>query len=222
MNRNIGVILLAGGYGSRMGMDTPKQYLELQGKPLIRHSLDFFLALPMVSEVVIVCDSDYRGLFTDDKVTFASPGKRRQDSVFNGLQMLSPETALVCIHDSARPFVEMEMVQRVLDAGKTVGAAAVGVPMKPTVKRCNAEGFVEETLDRSTLWEVQTPQVLTTSLLHEGFAYVNSRGLTVTDDVALAELLHHPVRMVFGSYANIKVTTLEDLQFAEHHLSVVL
>src|SRR5580693_7600342 len=125
-------ILLAGGQGSRMNSPVAKQFLELEKKPLILYSFEIFLKAPDIDEVVVVCSPDYQYLFkTDEKkrVTFALPGVRRQDSVYNGLLASSKEATLVCVHDGARPFVTQDAIIRTIEAAKSVGAAAVGMPV---------------------------------------------------------------------------------------------
>ncbi|XP_057785393.1 2-C-methyl-D-erythritol 4-phosphate cytidylyltransferase, chloroplastic-like isoform X2 [Salvia miltiorrhiza] len=126
---------------------------------------------------------------------------------------------LVCIHDSARPLVLTSDVTKVLKDGKRIGAAVLGVPAKATIKEANSESFVVKTLDRKTLWEMQTPQVIEPDLLKKGFEYVNREGLEVTDDVSIVEHLKHPVYITEGSYTNIKVTTPDDLLLAERILN---
>jgi len=214
--KKVSVILLAGGVGSRMGSAIPKQFLPLGGKPIARHSFDVFHSLPEISEIVVVCDPQYQFIFENS--TFASPGERRQDSVFNGLQAVSKDTEYICVHDSARPMINPEMVQRVIQAAEEHGAATVGMPIKFTVKESDGKGFVTNTPDRSRMWEVQTPQVIRHDLLIEGFHRVNRENLTVTDDVSVVELLGHPVKLVKGNYRNIKLTTLEDFTFLENQL----
>ncbi|KAG6778389.1 hypothetical protein POTOM_018249 [Populus tomentosa] len=126
---------------------------------------------------------------------------------------------LVCIHDSARPLVLSEDVEKVLKDGWINGAAVLGVPVKATIKEADGESFVVRTLDRKTLWEMQTPQVMKPELLKKGFELVNREGLEVTDDVSIVEHLKHPVYITEGSYTNIKVTTPDDLLLAERILS---
>ncbi|KAG6425235.1 hypothetical protein SASPL_115662 [Salvia splendens] len=150
---------------------------------------------------------------------FALPGKERQDSVYSGLEAINVNSELVCIHDSARPLVETPDVAKVLKDGKRIGAAVLGVPAKATIKEANAESFVVKTLDRKTLWEMQTPQVIEPDLLRKGFELVNREGLEVTDDVSIVEHLKHPVYITEGSYTNIKVTTPDDLLLAERILN---
>ena len=204
----ISVILLAGGTGSRMGTSVPKQFLDIHGKPIASYSFELFSNLPYVSQVVVVSPTSYRNLFPG--ALFADPGERRQDSVYNAFQETSRGVDLVCIHDASRPFLQKEDVDKLLSVALECKAAALGRPIPYTVKEVKGD-TVLRTLDRSTLWEVHTPQMIAPELLAEGFKYANTHHLTVTDDVSLVEHLGHPVRLVEGSGRNIKLTTPDDL-----------
>lgn len=223
--KSVSVILLAGGKGKRMGASMPKQYLPLLGQPIALYSFRIFSLMPEVKEIVVVCDPSYRDIFEEaqNSVTvylkFASPGKERQDSVFNGLQEIDQMTELVCVHDSARPLVLNEDVKKVLNDAWVHGAAVLGVPVKATIKEASNDNFVTRTLNRQTLWEMHTPQVIKPSLLRKGFEVVYREGLEVTDDVSIVEHLKHPVYITEGSYTNIKVTTPDDLLLAERILN---
>ncbi|XP_058752847.1 2-C-methyl-D-erythritol 4-phosphate cytidylyltransferase, chloroplastic-like [Vicia villosa] len=223
--RSVSVVLLAGGKGKRMGATMPKQYLPLLGQPIALYSFLTFSRMPEVKEIVVVCDPSYRDIFEDVKgcqaeLKFALPGKERQDSVYNGFQVIDSNSQLVCVHDSARPLVLQGDVKKVFKDGLLNGAAVLGVPSKATIKEANADSFVVRTLDRKTLWEMQTPQVIKPELLRKGFELVNREGLEVTDDVSIVEHLKQPVYITEGSYTNIKVTTPDDLLLAERILSI--
>jgi len=216
----VGVILLAGGVGKRMNADRPKQFLELMGKPVLEHSVELFLTLPGVKHIVLVLDEAYRDTFRgrDERIVFAPPGEERQDSVWNGLQAMPEGVSVVCIHDSARPLVTQGTVLQCIRDANTHGAAVVGVPMKATVKESEDGQFVLRTIERSRLWEIQTPQVIQPALLKEGFALVREKSLAVTDDVSLVELLGKPVKLTMGEYENLKITTPEDMVIAEQFM----
>ncbi|XP_050124187.1 2-C-methyl-D-erythritol 4-phosphate cytidylyltransferase, chloroplastic-like isoform X1 [Malus sylvestris] len=224
--KSVSVILLAGGQGKRMGASLPKQYLPLLGQPIALYSFYTFSQMIEVKEIIVVCDPSYKDVFEDAKhkiqkeLKFTLPGKERQDSVYSGLQAIDLTSELVCIHDSARPLVASGDAAKVLKDGCLNGAAVLGVPVKATIKEANSESFVVKTLDRRTLWEMQTPQVIKPELLREGFELVNREGLEVTDDVSIVEHLKHPVYITQGSYTNIKVTTPDDLLLAERILSM--
>jgi 2-C-methyl-D-erythritol 4-phosphate cytidylyltransferase len=206
-------ILLSGGLGSRMDKSIPKQYLLLGGKPIAFHSYQLLRNLPQVSEIIVVCKPKYETYFKG--AIFAPPGRRRQDSLFNAVQRASPKASHFLIHDAARPLLIEEDVKNVLQAGKKFGAATLATPVKATIKEADKDLFVVQTLERSHLYEIHTPQVLKKELLLQGFELLEKSSQTISDDVSLAELVGHPVKLVMGSYENIKITTPEDLVLAE-------
>ncbi|MBS3904709.1 MAG: 2-C-methyl-D-erythritol 4-phosphate cytidylyltransferase [Simkania sp.] len=217
-SRSISVVLLAGGIGTRTGADIPKQFLPLGGIPIVLHSFHLFTSIPDILEIVVVCDVPFRIHFPDllnPRISFAMPGERRQDSVWNGFCACDPQADLICIHDGARPLLVKEDLLSLLAAAREHRAAALAVPVKQTIKQANELGFVENTLDHSNLWEMHTPQVIASDLLRKGFEIAAKNHITVTDDVALIELLHHPVKLVRGEERNLKVTTPIDLTIAE-------
>lgn len=215
------VVLVAAGVGTRMGAEIPKQYLPVGGKPLVHYCLERFLSMPEVEQIVVVCDPAYRHFFNVEEgsipVSFADPGIRRQDSVFNGIANLTGNP-LVCIHDGVRPFITVGHIRATVHMAAEYGAAVLGVPVKSTIKVCDTHHFVKATPERAHLWEVQTPQVLRLDILKEGFRHAEAHHLTVTDDVSLAEAIGHSVKVVEGSYTNIKITTQDDLAVAEQFL----
>jgi 2-C-methyl-D-erythritol 4-phosphate cytidylyltransferase len=213
------VVLLAGGTGKRMGQAIPKQYIHLKNKPLVLYSFETFLSLPEVEEIVVVCDPSYQSIFTayqtNTKLTFACPGPRRQDSLYNGIQHMT-SNPLICVHDGVRPFIQADLIRQVVWAAKEEsGAAVLGVPVKATIKICDPLQWITSTPDRTLIWEIQTPQVIRLNLLREGFELALSQGLTLTDDVSLVELKGCPVKVLKGVYHNIKVTTPDDWLLAE-------
>ena len=222
---NVAVVLLAGGVGSRMKANQPKQFMQLRGKPVLMHTLELFLSLEGVSQVVLVIGEEYRAQFDyltaeyPSVLSFADPGKERQDSVFNGLSGTAEDASVVCIHDAARPLVTRDEIYNVLRDGIEHGAAVLGVPMKATVKESEDGEFVLRTVNRARLWEIHTPQVIKPALLKEGFKQVKEKGLEVTDDVSIIEQLGLPVKITVGEYTNIKITTPDDMAVAEQILS---
>jgi len=224
-DKNVAVILVAGGIGSRMQSAIPKQYLHVNNRPIADYSFALFASLPEVSEIVVVCAKEYQSYFQHAgnkiMITFAEPGLRRQDSVYNGLQAIQTDASIICVHDAARPCINETLVRRVIQSAKDHGAASAAMPLKFTLKQSDESGFVQKTLDRSSLWEIQTPQVIKRALLEKGFEKANREQITVTDDVSLIELLGHPVKLIEGSYSNIKVTSPEDLVICERMLGEV-
>ncbi|KAL4444326.1 hypothetical protein ABPG75_012063 [Micractinium tetrahymenae] len=223
---SVSLVLLAGGVGKRMGASIPKQYLELRGQTIATYSMQMFAAMPQVSEIVVVCEPEWRDVFQTCyarlarkvPLKFAAPGAERQDSVFNGSQEIDAAAELVAVHDSARPLVTAADALQCFQDAWEVGAAVLGVPVKPTIKEVDGGRMVVKTLKRAALWEVQTPQVIRPALLREGFELVQRQGLEVTDDVSIIEALGRPVRITPGSYTNIKVTTPDDMSVAERFL----
>jgi len=235
----VGFILLAGGSGSRMKANMPKQFLTLRGSPVLHYSLDLFLEkLPAFAEsqglcgppiVVLVMDPiyqpDYQPIVDkyQGKLAFANPGIERQGSVENGLAKVIELTTNtntqqscthVAIHDSARPLVTIPEISAVVSDAQTYGAAVLGVPCKATIKE-SADGLtVLRTIPRARLWEVHTPQVVGISVLRRGFEKVREEDLEVTDDVSIVEALGEPVKLTLGEYTNLKITTPEDMDVA--------
>ncbi|MDJ0651446.1 MAG: 2-C-methyl-D-erythritol 4-phosphate cytidylyltransferase [Simkaniaceae bacterium] len=206
----ISLILLGGGRGTRMGSSVPKVFLSLKKREIILHSFELFSSMQEIHEIVVVCPKSYHSYFPS-KTLFANPGKERQDSVENGFKKTSGD--IILIHDGARPFVTREDVLTLLREGIPTGAATLGSPVKNTIKQVDQNSLVEKTLDRSLLYEMHTPQLLKRELLEKGLAA--AKGQKLTDDVALAERVGHPVKIVTDSSHNIKITHPIDLKLAE-------
>jgi 2-C-methyl-D-erythritol 4-phosphate cytidylyltransferase len=218
-------VVLAAGKGERFKAPVSKLLVRVGGKPVIAYSLLTLSAHPGIKEIILVVSKDNQRSIADQAKAYrinklkavVLGGRRRQDSVSSGLAAVDNDADLVLIHDGARPFVDKRMVSDALRQAKLSGAAIVGVPVKPTVKRVKKlphDGFViEGTIDRRDLWEAQTPQVFKRELLVR--AYKKNGDTDVTDDAMLVEKLGARVGMVLGSYSNIKVTTPEDAVIAE-------
>jgi len=211
-----------------MGTDVPKQFLSLGGFPLLAHALQTFESSPIISEIILVvpqddceyCRKDIVPSLGLKKVSqVVAGGNRRQDSVLNGMRAAHPDTEIVVIHDAVRPFVTLDMISQVVESTRSHGAAIVAIPMRDTVKRVNAEGFIEETLSRDELWLAQTPQAFRRTLLLQAHQKGEADGIEATDDAFLVERLGLPVAIVQGSSDNIKVTRPEDLHMGEAILS---
>lgn len=215
----ISAILLAGGKGTRCGTPTPKQFLPLGSKPLALHSFDLLLQSGLITEIVVVCKELYRYLFTSTTtlIRFANPGFRRQDSVANGLEQVT-QGSFICIHDSARPFLQLEDLKEVIEQAFIHKAAVLAIHAKNTIKQVDSHGFVKQTFRRETLRETLTPQVIAIDLLKKGLFEAKKKGIDITDDVSCIELIGHRVKLVPGKSSNIKITSLEDLQLAQSFL----
>lgn len=230
--KNVAIVLSAG-RGKRMNSAVQKQYLLIKGKPVICYSLQAFQDCPFIDEIILVtgkddieyCRKDIVEKYGFTKVTVITPGgAERYISVYHGLQQIK-EDGYVFIHDGARPFVDQQMLSRAMDAVKTYRACVVGMPVKDTIKISDRDGFAECTPERALVWQVQTPQVFETALAKECYEKLMQElqagsQLFVTDDAMVVE--HESavkVRLVEGSYENIKITTPEDLKLAEIFLS---
>ena len=218
----VGVIIAAGGIGSRMGTDCPKQFLQLREKPVIIYTLQKFNICDSIHEIVIVVppdDIERSQKLVDrwqiQKVSqIVAGGKERQNSVENGLNALSDQTDIVLVHDAVRPFVPIQKIIDIIDAVRQYGTAILAVPEKCTIKEID-NGWIQKTVDRTNLWQAQTPQGVQKELLIKAFQSLKDKPIQVTDTVSLIERMGHPVKLVHGDPKNIKITTPEDLIFAE-------
>ena len=224
MNTKIDVLIPAAGAGHRMETSVKKPYLILDDKPILSHTIDVFENNSAIDEIyVIVGKSDFDICnetaiypYQYKKVReLIAGGETRQSSVFNGLCALSDDVEYVIVHDGVRPFLDDKIIYECLVASEKCGAAVSAVPVKDTIKVANEEDFIDHTPDRNSLWRVQTPQVFRKSLLLEAYKNALQKGITASDDAALVEELGNPVKLVMGSYKNIKLTTPEDMQIAE-------
>ncbi len=216
---NLSVIIVAAGLGTRFKSKAPKALVLFKKKALIEYSLSVFQKMKAIQSIVIVGHKDhlkrFEGLHRDfGKVSaVVSGGATRSDSVKCGLAAVG-EAEIVLVHDAARPLVDAGMVNRLLAALKTHKAAITAVPVKATIKQVNAKTMtVDRTLPRNLLWDVQTPQGFDRAVLVQ--AHAKKFTAQATDDAILVEHLGVPVKVVMGSYRNIKITTPEDLAIAE-------
>ncbi len=221
LSKNISVVLLAGGKGERMKSAHPKQFMKILGKEVALYSFEILLSHPRVQEIVVVCKPEYQSFFksTLKPVRFALPGNRRQDSAYNGLKELQEKEGFVCVHDAARPCINLELLDRVFEKAYTFKAATLAIQATSTLKEVNEEGVIVKALERSKTWEIQTPQVVERTLLEKAFKKVNEERLDVTDETSLLELIGHPVKVVVSSTRNMKLTEPSDLKIIESFLS---
>ena len=219
-------VVPAGGTGTRMGGTVPKQFLELDGKPILYYTLKTLQDCGIISELILVVpEKEYDNACTDwlgkpeivTKVVVG--GKKRQDSVYNGFCELSTQTEIVLVHDGVRPFLSHQMIQESVDAAREYGAAITAIRVNDTIKKVEDSGLVSKTVDRDGLWRVQTPQVFRYELLEEAFKKANSEKFYGTDEGTLIEHLGKPVKVVEGSEQNIKITRPEDLRLSEIFIS---
>jgi 2-C-methyl-D-erythritol 4-phosphate cytidylyltransferase len=217
-------IIVAAGKGTRFGSRIPKPFVMLGGKRIIEYSLKMLKGVKEIRQVIVAVSPDGRVPLEDalkraklSNVHIVPGGSRRQDSVRIALKMIDPRAQVVLIHDGVRPFAGKKLIAAVLRAAAASGAAIAAVPVKATVKtvRHSRGGAAEvgKTLERGHLWEAQTPQAFAKELIVKAYCAGGAR--PVTDDASLVERLGHPVMIVAGDYANIKITTPEDLVIAE-------
>jgi 2-C-methyl-D-erythritol 4-phosphate cytidylyltransferase len=221
------VLIPAAGMGKRMGKAVAKQFLPLGDKPMLAHTLLVFQRASEIDEIIpILSEEDMETCLRDiieqyhiTKVkTLVVGGKERQDSVANGLQKLEKDTSVVMVHDGVRPFVTNEMIRETVELAKKGECVVVGVPIKDTIKEVDGKMIVRNTLERSRLWAIQTPQAFPVKILKRAYEQSYTSNTCGTDDATLVERAGGKVRVIMGSYDNIKITTPEDLIVAEEIL----
>jgi 2-C-methyl-D-erythritol 4-phosphate cytidylyltransferase len=221
-------VIAAAGTGERFrthAEDPDKPYFLLGGKPILAHTLEAISSLPQITKIIVVvhpgkedvCRQHIIKRFSFLKVKSVTAGGRaRSDSVANGIRALDSEPGWVLIHDGARPFLPLESLPRLFSMAEKVGAATLGVRVKPTIKRVDAGGQVCETLDRKNLWEIQTPQMFRLDIIQKAMAESSAADREqASDDAMLVEKLGYTVQVVEGAQTNIKITTKFDLAIAQ-------
>mgnify|MGYP004701408811 FL=1 len=198
-----------------------KLLLKINGKTVLERSVNAFLNISDVDEVIVVArEKDipaFSDILTDERVSFVVGGDTRQQSVMNAVDVID-DCELIIIHDGARPLIKSEDIENTIRAAKENKAAAVGVFVKDTVKVVDKNGFVVSTPDRSTLFAVQTPQIFDFELYRKAAQNTREKGFDFTDDCQLVESFNQKVKTVVGSYSNIKITTPDDIVLAENLL----
>jgi 2-C-methyl-D-erythritol 4-phosphate cytidylyltransferase len=215
------VIIPAAGQGKRMGAGKNKLLLELNNIPVLIHTLKVFEEDELCEGIILAIHPQDKEEFilllkkhNVKKVLDLVPGgKERQDSIYNALKTVKTE-GIILVHDAARPFILKDQIHRLLDTAQKTDAAIIGVPAKDTMKTVR-DNVVKATVERSSLWVVQTPQAFRFSLLYRAYEQAAKDGFVGTDDSSLVERISHPVTMVEGDYDNLKLTTQEDLFFAQ-------
>lgn len=223
-----GVVIVAAGTGSRMKMGINKQFIKLEGKEIIAYTIEKFYNNSNIEDIVVVVKEDESEFFKKeilDKYNFknikiAYGGKERQDSVYNGLKSLDKKCDVVLIHDGARPFVSDKIIDNCIEEVKEHKAIVVGVPVKDTIKVIDNDKNIVDTPNRSVLWAVQTPQTFDYNILIDAYKDAFKSGFYGTDDAMLVERIGYKVKMVEGSYNNIKITTKEDLSVGSQILKI--
>lgn len=234
-------IVLAAGSGRRMKSDVAKQYLPLGGRPLIWYALHAIEESSVIDDCILVaCQEDILNGYVREEIverfgfhkvaSIVPGGAERYDSVYNALQAIKETgtAGYVFIHDGARPFLTEEILERCLAEVEKTGACVAGMPVKDTIKIADEDCYARQTPDRNTLWQIQTPQVFERVLITQAYEKLMQEkerlaaaGVKITDDAGVVELLmDRPVKLVEGSYRNIKVTTPEDIAVAEAFLAI--
>ena len=217
-------IILAAGKGARMNAGMNKQFILLNGKPLLAHTLEAFQSCKEIDSIILVAGSDELQLCKEqildaygfDKVDkLVSGGSERQQSVYNGIVEVDESCSVLVIHDGARPIVPDNIIERCIEGAKVYGAVSAGMPAKETIKVLDKDGFVECTPERGRLWVTQTPQAFKLDIIRKAHESAGSKGISGTDDAVLVENMGIKVKMIESSYENIKVTTPEDIIIAE-------
>lgn len=231
MDKLIAVIPAAGA-GKRMGMGMNKAFVHVREVPILVHCMKMLAETNLIARAIVVLAADEvadgekllqsysQKYFPQLPFCVVAGGKERQDSVANALVVIKEENCYVAVHDGARPFAGREVFERTLAAAKTHGAAIAAVPVKNTIKVVDNNGKVVATPVRSSLQAVQTPQIFAVELLKKAYAYLKEHPAQVTDDASVVELLGKDVFVAQGRYENIKITTPEDLIFAENYLKI--
>jgi 2-C-methyl-D-erythritol 4-phosphate cytidylyltransferase len=222
-------VIVSAGKGQRFMQGAKKQFHLLGGRPILAHTIDRFESCPMVRSVYLVvapedldyCLKEIVEKYQYVKISQIVPGGRvRQESVKNGIAALSPDTEIVVIHDGVRPFVTIQMIEMSIRAAAQFGSVVTAVPVKDTIKVVDREARVVQTLERASLWQVQTPQTFQADLIREAYHRAAQDHFLGTDDASLVERMGLKVHVAPGSYENIKITTPEDYLIARAFLKM--
>ncbi len=219
----VSAVLVGAGLGLRMGGPVKKPFLQIRGKPIFLYTIERFSQIDSISEIVLVVGEgetqslrdQWRGDLDACKVKkIVAGGKRRQDSVYNGLCETGADTEIVLIHDIVRPLVRREHIEAVINKVRESGAAILAAPMKATVKETGSDLRIRRTVPRNNLWMAQTPQGFKRELILKAFNQFNATDREFTDDAQIVEMAGDPVYIVPGTDENIKITTPEDMRIA--------
>jgi 2-C-methyl-D-erythritol 4-phosphate cytidylyltransferase len=220
--RDVGVIVVAGGRGTRLGHETPKQFLDVAGVPLLLRALRPFVSHGEVLHTVVVAPREsmaslpsWLTQLAGEGLSIVAGGATRRESAGAGLVALPADCTVVLVHDGARPFPPREAIDGGIAAARAGHAALPALPVADTLKRADDCGRVLGTVAREGLWRAQTPQAFPRALLEHAYAQGATHDVAITDDAMLVELLGHRVELLPGSARNLKVTTPDDLEWAD-------
>jgi len=220
-------LIAAAGLGKRMNAKISKPFIPIFGKPILAYTIEKFEQCKFIEKIYLIVNQEERDFCSKDiilKYNFSKVqeliegGETRQDSVYNGLKVLDPDTDIVVIHDGARPLVEETIIQESIEAAQEYGAAIAAIPLKDTVKKSRKDFFINETLNREEIWRAQTPQTFKYDIILSAFHQSYKDKFFATDDAAIVERYGHKVKMIIGSEENIKITTPFDIIIAENFL----
>jgi len=217
------VIIPAAGFGERMGATIGKQFLMVNDKPILVHTLERFERSTDIQEIVLATQRSSFPIIEEIRQKYSlsklqSPvegGQRRQDSIANALKQIDARAEIIVVHDAVRPFVHLKEISQSIETARFFGASIVAVRAKDTMKLASTDGRVERTLNRSSLWSVQTPQTFQRKILVDAYEFAEKHNIVATDDSFLVEQIGISPIIVEGSYENIKITTPDDLLLAE-------
>ena len=214
---NVTSIIVGGGSSTRMGFD--KLFAQLGNQTVIEYSIHAFIECSFVSNLIIVISKENRKkleaiiskIKTDKGIFIIEGGTTRKNSVAKGLNLLNDKCSYVAIHDGARPWIKPNQIIKVLECAKEHGAAASGRPITDTIKKCNKDSTVIESISREFLWAMETPQIFRCQLIKEAYDFIIKKGIEVTDEVSAVNHYGKPVKIVQDEWKNPKITFPEDL-----------
>ena len=220
-------LIAAAGFGKRMNAKISKLFIPIFGKPILAYTIEKFEQCNFIEKIYLIVNQEEGDFYSKDiilKYNFSkvqeliAGGETRQDSVYNGLKVLDPDTDIVAIHDGARPLIEETIIQESIEAAQEFGAAIAAIPLKDTVKRSGKDFFINETLNRQEIWRAQTPQTFKYSIILSAYHQAYKDKFFATDDAGIVERYGYKVKMIIGSEENIKITTPFDIIIAENFL----
>ncbi len=221
-------VIVSAGKGMRMNRATPKQYLPLQGIPVLGHTLLAFNQCPDIDHIILVVPNGdvafcrnqlFSDLKIDTPIAVVGGGKRRQDSALKGILSIDDQSGIVVIHDGVRPLVQPKLISRCIKEADIHGACILGIPLQDTLKYVDHKKRISKTLAREHMWLAQTPQAFQYKLIRKAHETALRKGFEATDDASLLERMGIPVQIIAGSKHNLKITTEEDLVLADAILS---
>lgn len=220
MAKQISVVIVAAGSSNRMGLRTNKIFLDLCGQSVIERTINAFVDIPEIYEIVLVTKKEFFNYFNNIiksvslNIKLVEGGSSREESTFNGLQEVSNDSNFVICHDGARPLISKKTILNVINELSNYKAVITGVKAKDTVKIISSDLEVISTPDRRSLYNIQTPQAFEKNIILEGYKKFFEENGFVTDDASIVEKLNVRIKLVEGEYSNIKITTIEDINYA--------